>query len=110
MSASERVLWERLRDRRTGFLFRRQHPISDFTLDFYCSEARLNVEVDGEQHARQRAFDRERDAKLSEQGILTIRVSSVDLFDEATLTFTRAIQRIVRACEERTGKKGYESF
>ena len=30
-----------------GLLFRRQHPVGSFILDFYCHEARLGIEVDG---------------------------------------------------------------
>jgi very-short-patch-repair endonuclease len=34
-----------------GFRFRRQHPLGPYVVDFFCSEAKLIVEVDGGQHA-----------------------------------------------------------
>jgi len=45
------VVWQALRGRRLdGIRFRRQHPIGPYILDFYCEEARLAVEIDGQGH------------------------------------------------------------
>jgi len=47
----EKHLWHALRAGRfAGFKFRRQHPIGQYTLDFYCPLARLSVELDGFGH------------------------------------------------------------
>jgi len=49
---AEKLLWERLRDRKLGgFKFRRQHPLlGRFVVDFYCPEGRLVIELDGGVH------------------------------------------------------------
>src|ERR1051326_5781834 len=48
---AERLMWRWLKDRRfTRYKFRRQHPMGAYTLDFYCSEARISIELDGTQH------------------------------------------------------------
>jgi len=48
---AESLLWSKLRSRQlSGCKFRRQHPIDNYILDFYCSEAHLAVEIDGSQH------------------------------------------------------------
>jgi very-short-patch-repair endonuclease len=48
---AEIVLWEALKDKQlSGFRFRKQHPIDEYILDFYCPSARLAVELDGEYH------------------------------------------------------------
>jgi hypothetical protein len=39
MTATEKLLWTELRARKTGFTFRRQHPINLFIADFYCHKA-----------------------------------------------------------------------
>ena len=65
-----------LKDRRLGFRFRRQYAVGPYVLDFYCHEARLCIEVDGEQHADRDEADRKRDAFLADKGILTYRVPS----------------------------------
>jgi len=73
---AEKLLWGWLRDRRfSGYKFRRQHPIGDYYLDFFCEEAELNVELDGSQHGfpGQRKHDMEREAFLHSRGIKTLR-------------------------------------
>ncbi len=47
---SESILWEMLRANKTGFKFRRQHPVDKFIPDFVCIEKKLIVEVDGDYH------------------------------------------------------------
>jgi very-short-patch-repair endonuclease len=47
-TATERVLWDRLRQRKLGGLkFRRQTPMGPYVLDFLCLRHRLVVEADG---------------------------------------------------------------
>ena len=103
MTVSEKVLWDFLRKERTGFRFRKQVPVLDFILDFYCAEAKVCIEVDGEQHLEQQDYDRYRDRVLGEAGILTMRVPSLDLFD-ASDKLGPWINEINRTCCERTGK------
>ena len=52
MSLPEVLLWRVLRRRPGGLKFRRQQPAGPFVADFYCHEARLIVELDGEAHNR----------------------------------------------------------
>ncbi len=76
LSPPEAMLWNRLRDRRTNVIFRRQHPIGPYVLDFYGAKARLAVEIDGESHNREIQFERDqrRDRWLFDQGIETLRL------------------------------------
>ena len=77
MSPPEVMLWSRLRKRAgNGVAFRRQHPIGSYVLDFYCSAARLAVEVDGAHHTEdaQIAHDERRDAWLKSQGLTVMRI------------------------------------
>ena len=72
----ERDLWRALRSHRfAGFKFRRQHPVGDYILDFYCAAARLDVELDGFQHGLPEGLqgDAVRDKFLAEQDIETLR-------------------------------------
>lgn len=51
MTPAEKILCERLRNRQIrGFRFRRQQPIQDFIVDFFCYDAMLIIEIDGEVH------------------------------------------------------------
>jgi very-short-patch-repair endonuclease len=64
LTPAEDLLWQRLRNRRLGAKFRRQVPIGPFIVDFYCHEARLVVEIDGDPHAE--ASQAEMDSKRTE--------------------------------------------
>lgn len=74
-TASERLLWHLLRDRRlAGFRFRRQHPIGDFVVDFVSLPLRLVIEVDGWTHQGRERQDAARDRVLGELGFRVLRV------------------------------------
>ena len=67
MTDAEQLVWYCLRRKQLGgFRFRRQHPIERFVLDFYCSEAKLAIELDGGQHNEldAKVRDKERTAFL----------------------------------------------
>ncbi len=73
---AEKRLWYLLRDRRFNtFKFRRQYACGPYFLDFYCSVAKLAVELDGGGHGfpDQRARDEKRNQFLAEQGIKVLR-------------------------------------
>ena len=56
-----------LRDRHLeGLKFRRQYPIENYVVDFYCCEPRLAVELDGGVHSQpsQMRKDAAKDAYL----------------------------------------------
>ena len=70
-------MWERLRNRKLGgYKFRRQHPIGDFIVDFYCDEARLVVELDGGIHTRQQEYDTARMQWLKNNDYRIVRFSN----------------------------------
>jgi very-short-patch-repair endonuclease len=86
MTPPEARLWNALRAGRLNRLkFRRQHPVGPYILDFYCADARLAVEVDGEAHDHpdRLAHDERRTRWLAERGIDILRVVAADVRDEA---------------------------
>jgi very-short-patch-repair endonuclease len=79
-TATERLLWAQLRDRRPGgYKFRRQYPIGPFIADFIRFEAHLVVEVDGESHDLNYAYDSRRDAWLKARGLRVCRVTNEEV-------------------------------
>ncbi len=81
---AEKKLWALLRDRRfSAYKFRRQHKLGKHCLDFYCAEARYNLELDGGQHGfpEQKAQDMERDDYLKSRNIQTRRFWNSQLKD-----------------------------
>jgi very-short-patch-repair endonuclease len=86
LSRPEAKLWISLSRRRLeGLHFRKQHPIGPYILDFYCSLARLAVEIDGESHGYgdRPERDERRDRWLLERGIVTLRVPARAVLEDA---------------------------
>ncbi|MBI2383932.1 MAG: tRNA adenosine(34) deaminase TadA [Gammaproteobacteria bacterium] len=81
MTEAERSLWSQLRSGRLGgWKFRRQLSIGSYFADFACFEARLIIELDGGQHAEERAaHDATRDAWITAQGFRVIRFWNNDV-------------------------------
>ena len=107
-SASEAVIWGLLRRDQTGFRFRRQYAAGPYVLDFFCPEADLCLEVDGEQHALRTDRDAQRDAWLAARGIETYRLPTLDIWEPTSLAVGRAIENVVRRCEERSGRARFD--
>ena len=99
MTAPEVVLWVRLRARPGGYKFRRQNPAGPYILDFFCSDARMAVEIDGIAHdmGGQPNADRQRDRWLQEQGLAVLRISAGDV----TRAPDAVVEQIVARCIER---------
>ncbi|MDM7957363.1 endonuclease domain-containing protein [Blastomonas sp.] len=83
MSLPEVLLWQELRKRPSGLKFRRQHTVGHYVLDFFCAEASLCIEIDGEQHnaGDQPEFDDSRGAWLDLHGIKTLRINAADVLN-----------------------------
>ncbi|MCL6683362.1 endonuclease domain-containing protein [Sphingomonas sp. SE158] len=101
MSPPEIILWQRLRQRPGGFKFRRQHPAGGYVLDFFCSEARLAIEVDGMAHDMGNAprADEMRDSWLRMRNVQTLRIPASDV----SRSPDQVIEWIVNNCVERAG-------
>ncbi|MBN1585348.1 endonuclease domain-containing protein [Candidatus Uhrbacteria bacterium] len=76
---AERVLWSRLKGRRLGVKFRRQHPIGRFVVDFCCLQSRLVIEVDGSIHKDRTDYDWERNQHLQQLGYRVMRFSNIQV-------------------------------
>ncbi|WP_271065817.1 DUF559 domain-containing protein [Caulobacter sp. NIBR1757] len=82
MSKPEVWLWTRLRVRLEGQPpFRRQHPMGHYILDFFCPQAKLVVEIDGQGHwtEEQAAHDARRDAWLRAEGLTVQRIAASEV-------------------------------
>ncbi|MEM7550145.1 MAG: endonuclease domain-containing protein [Bacteroidota bacterium] len=92
---AEDLLWQNLRGRKlVGLKFRRQHPIGDFIIDFYCHDKKLGIELDGGYHflTEQREADEGLTFELKELGVKIIR------FDNSEIE--RNIKKVLKRIEE----------
>lgn len=80
MTPQERHLWyDFLKDH--PFQFRRQKQFARYIVDFYCSEAKLVIELDGAPHFTEegKIRDHSRDAYFASIGIRVIRFSNSEV-------------------------------
>ncbi len=97
----EKILWSALRGRNIGGLkFRRQHPIEPFIVDFYCAEARLVIELDGESHNGREEYDQQRTKHLHEIGLTVFRISN----DDVLSNLEGVAEAILKAAYTKLGK------
>ena len=97
MTQQEQRLWY-------GFLrgyplqFYRQRPVDRYILDFYCSKAKLAVELDGGQHfsGEELVHDLNRTEALNRMGIQVLRFSNADV-DRNFRTVCSEIDRTVKS-------------
>jgi len=98
MTVHEKILWEKLKNKQIcGVKFRRQHPIDFFIADFYCHEAKLVVELDGEIHKYRREYDDGRSAEMEKYSIKVIRVTN----SEVEENISKVIRRIENEVKSR---------
>ena len=78
---AESLIWKYLATNKTGFHFRRQHPICGYIPDFVCIKKRLIVEIDGGYHfeEEQPKIDAERTKWLNNNGYKVIRFTNQEV-------------------------------
>ena len=99
MTKEERHLWyDFLKD--YPVQFKRQFPIGNYIVDFYCHKAKLVIELDGSQHCtpEEIAYDQRRTAYLEQQGLLVLRHSNLDVMAQ----FRAVCDNIDLAVRDRT--------
>ncbi len=95
-TSAEGYFWEIVRDRRfLGRKFRRQHPLGNFVVDFYCPESLLAVEFDGGVHSAQVERDRARDALLTSRGVTLLRFANDELLLNPLAVLDRVEQTLL---------------
>jgi very-short-patch-repair endonuclease len=98
MTLPEVLLWQQLRGSPMGVKFRKQHPVGDYVIDFYCAERHLGFEIDGIAHdmGENPARDVRRDALIKSMGISIIRIAAADVLRDVEGT----ADAIVRRCAD----------
>ena len=59
----------------------RQKVIGKYIVDFYCASAKIAIEIDGSQHYKKEAREKDiiRDAYLKKLGITVLRYTNLDI-------------------------------
>ena len=80
MTKEERRLWYTFLNT-YPVRFIRQKIIGSYIADFYCSAAKLVIEIDGSQHYSEEniQYDKKRSAYFVEYGIIVIRIQNIQI-------------------------------
>ena len=78
MTSAESIIWKHLHINEWNLKFRRQHPISNFIVDFYCHALKLVIEIDGDIHhlKKKKKNDILRERALSSLGLKILRFNN----------------------------------
>jgi very-short-patch-repair endonuclease len=97
MTKAEVILLSRLRSKQVnGYKFRRQQPLLNYIVDFYCDELKLIIEVDGEIHSSQNInnHDLKRDNILKKNGYNIIHLTNLEVETEIDSTVNKIVSII----------------
>ena len=84
---SEVLFWNKVKNKQfKGFDFDRQKIIGNYIVDFYCSNCRVVIEIDGSSHNDKYEYDVERDEYLKSLGLKVIHIPVQDILKNMDLT------------------------
>ena len=95
--------------------FRRQRPLGNYIVDFYCAKALLVVELDGSQHydTAEMARDAARTCYLESIGLKVLRFSNADVnqrLEGVCQAIDLAVkQRFITISPDRAGRKVFST-
>jgi very-short-patch-repair endonuclease len=94
---AESKIWnEVLRKRQFAqYKFLRQKPIDNYIVDFYCSELRLVIEIDGDSHAETVDYDAERTKILEAFGLTVVRYANDEVLRNIQSVYEDLCEKVV---------------
>jgi phosphoribosylformimino-5-aminoimidazole carboxamide ribotide isomerase len=103
----ESLVWNYVKDNQFGIKFRRQHPASNYVLDFYAHTIKLAIEIDGDIHSLEdvKRNDLERRRQLESLGIQILRFS----VQEVERELDKVVEKIKLKIKELSTKQASQS-
>jgi very-short-patch-repair endonuclease len=100
-TSAETKLWTILRNRQLdGIKFRRQKPIGHYIVDFYCSDAKLVIEIDGDTHAGREDYDAKRTKWIESEGYKVIRFTNEDVSSNLDSVVMEILEQCIKRKQE----------
>lgn len=94
---AEVLLWNELKGRKVmGYQFMRQKPITKYIVDFYCSNLKLIIEIDGYTHSEKEARDASRQSELERIGLRFLRFEDEEVKYELENVLNHIKDRIIK--------------
>ncbi len=74
----------------------RQYCIGRYVADFYCSEGRLAIEIDGSIHdlEEQKAYDEIREKEIIAKGIKVLRIRNEEIYYNLEGVLKRVLEKL----------------
>jgi very-short-patch-repair endonuclease len=103
MPPAEVRVWQRLRRKQImQYDFDRQKPVLNYIVDFYCKEAQLAIEIDGNLHNDDGERAKHRQCEIEELGVWFLRFSNQEAFLHPDMV-AQSILLALEDWEERNG-------
>jgi len=108
LTPSEEVLWKSIHINEWKLKFRRQHPIANWVVDFYCHPIKLVIEVDGDVHEAEdvKRNDDEREKYLKKLGLTVIRFKNEEVIKNSKAVLEKISETIVKLQSPPLGDRG----
>jgi acetylglutamate kinase len=108
MTPAEEVLWNELHINQWKLKFRRQHPIANYVVDFYCHANKLVIEVDGSIHEEDevKKNDVYREDHLRDLGLTVLRFKNEDILKNREVVLKIIYNTINELKNSPTGEGG----
>ena len=95
-SKGEKFIWKAALSRgQMGVRFKRQRPILNYIVDFYCQELNLIIEIDGSSHLNRGERDAIRQKRLEELGCVFLRFGEGEVMQNFSYVQTQIEQAIL---------------
>ena len=95
---AEAKLWHYVRGSKlNGKKFRRQHPIERFIVAFYCAQAKMVIEVDGDVHQYTIDEDAVRQEYLESVGLRVIRFTNDEVLQDVESVLNHILKTLYEA-------------
>ena len=107
---AEKILWEKLRSKKEGFKFRRQHIIDSFITDFICLQKGLIIEIDGNYHQLPDMIisDEERSQQLTKAGYLVIRFTNHEVVNNLETVLSKIHNTLLSLPDKQKSERAIE--
>jgi len=101
MTEPETRIWLKLRAKRFGEVkFRRQKVIANYIADFAANNPKLVIELDGESHAGQGAYDARRTSAIEAEGYQVLRFTNLEVMTNIDGVLAHIAEVIVQCGEQ----------
>jgi acetylglutamate kinase len=112
MTLAEEKLWHSIRINEWRLKFRRQHPIANYVVDFYCHPIKLVIELDGGIHEVEevKKYDEFREQHLRELGLTVLRFKNNEIIENKKATLEMISQVIMHLQSAPLGDGGKKLF